>query len=557
MCRAVKKTGSILSKISPAISEIVLFVVCLVVMSLSAIGCSNKFWDPTQVGRYNPRPASSVILDSLGFEEEMESAWEGAEEPRPVDVIWQQSDNVFSAGDIVRISIFELLQESALFERDFSVSETGKISIPEVGVVDVEGLSESQLEEDIRNILSPDQIRDPLVTVTLLTSQRRAFSILGLGVGAPSRYFIPRYEFRLADALATAGGIGEFNVSNIFVVRGMSDQEAKTSPAEVSDPKGPRDDLFVPKDQLLEMIKPQAKHGGNTTVVTSVEMEIEEGISGDLLSNGSGDDVFGELERASSKYRKPEGNGDNKNGETLSVAIGKLGGQLQKDQYETEGQVEWVFRDGRWVAVKTGETTPIQRPRMVDPDKIVEPLDEEIPAGFGWNQIGSGGVAKRVIKIPVERFQSGDPRYNIVIRPGDTIYVPVDIIGEFYIRGNMNRAGAVPLTGRPITLKQAIAAAGDFGPLAYPKRCEVVRRIGKNREEIVMVDLDKIFSGEHPDFFIKVNDLINVGTHPSARWRAVLRNSFRASYGFGFIYDRNFADRDFLTHRPFPDIGLF
>jgi hypothetical protein len=150
-------------------------------------------------------------------------------------------------------------------------------------------------------------------------------------------------------------------------------------------------------------------------------------------------------------------------------------------------------------------------------------------------------------------LSAGDPRYNIVIRPGDNIQIPFDIIGEFCIIGNVNAQGFVRITGRPMTLKMAIAAAGGLGPLAWPKRCEVVRRIGKTREETVMVDLDKIARGEQPDFFIKPNDLINVGTHPTSRWRAVLRNAFRATYGFGFIYDRNFADRDYFTRRPIPN----
>ena len=116
--------------------------------------------------------------------------------------------------------------------------------------------------------------------------------------------------------------------------------------------------------------------------------------------------------------------------------------------------------------------------------------------------------------------------------------------------GNVNRTGYINITGRPMTLKMAIAAAGGLGPLAWPKRCEVVRRIGRKKEEIVMVDLDKIASGEQPDFFIKPNDLINVGTHPTSRWRAILRNAFRATYGFGFVYDRNFADKDFGQYNP-------
>jgi hypothetical protein len=96
-----------------------------------------------------------------------------------------------------------------------------------------------------------------------------------------------------------------------------------------------------------------------------------------------------------------------------------------------------------------------------------------------------------------------------------------------------------------MTLKMAIAAAGGLGPLAWPKKCEVIRRIGESKEEIVMVDLEKIANGTQPDFFIKPNDIINVGTHGIARYLAVLRNAFRATYGFGFIYDRNFGNRPF------------
>jgi polysaccharide export outer membrane protein len=138
----------------------------------------------------------------------------------------------------------------------------------------------------------------------------------------------------------------------------------------------------------------------------------------------------------------------------------------------------------------------------------------------------------------------------VIIRPGDTIHVPVNVVGEFYIMGNVNRTGTINMTGRPMNLKMAIAAAGGLGPLAYPKKCEIVRRIGDKREEIVMVDLDKIASGEQPDFFIKPHDVINVGTHYSSRWRAVLRNSFRAAWGFGMVYDRNFADSEYGSGWP-------
>jgi hypothetical protein len=217
---------------------------------------------------------------------------------------------------------------------------------------------------------------------------------------------------------------------------------------------------------------------------------------------------------------------------------------------EQSGHIEWIFKNGKWVPVQVGAPTTPKPAEPVRPFIKIEPGEK--PAG-PYEMMGvKRETGTRLIRIPAERLLSGDSRYNIVIKPGDTIHVPVDIVGEFCIMGHVNRPGYFNMTGRPMTLKMAIAAAGGLGPLAWPKRVEVVRRISGGREVTAMLDLDKIASGEQPDIFIKPNDLINVGTHPTSRWRAILRNAFRATYGFGFVYDRNFADRDFGTHRPFP-----
>ena len=219
---------------------------------------------------------------------------------------------------------------------------------------------------------------------------------------------------------------------------------------------------------------------------------------------------------------------------------------------EQSGNIEWVFKDGKWVPVPVDKIPTQVPPKKYGFEKPGPGLAQprKIPEEFDWDQIGAGDMQNRVIKIPTDRLAGGDSRYNIVIRPGDTIHVPVDIIGEFWIMGNVNAQGPFPLTGRPMTLKQAIATAGGLNPIAFPQKVEVIRRLGKNsaglvQEEIVMVDLSKIAKGLQPDFFIKPYDLINVGTHGTSRWLAVLRNAFRATYGFGFVYDRNFVNDDF------------
>ncbi|MGB2808028.1 MAG: polysaccharide biosynthesis/export family protein [Sedimentisphaerales bacterium] len=524
-------------------------VLLLSVLSVCLVGCGNKFFDPTDIGRYRPVPAVNVILPSLGVAEEAPSAWAEAEEPKPIDTMVFETDYAFGSGDIVRISIFELLQEGAMFTNDYVVTETGKISsIPEVGVIEAGGFTETQLEEEIRQILEPSILKDPSVTVTLLNSQQRMYSILGTGVPGPGRYIIPRSGFKLADALAVAGGISQFNISYVYVSRSITGKEPIDEPVKpgIIEPKQPMK-LFEPEQQMLETIAPSAKMKKaprkQELLMAASEMITDKEFT-DVASAGD----FGTItnSRQGGEYAK----------EDILERATKLASRetISRSTNEDEtGRDEWIFRDGKWILVQTGRQKSTEPVIKNEPEKTVGQLEEKLPMGFEWDKVGAGGVQTRVIKIPTERLYAGDSRYNIVVRAGDTIYVPVDIIGEFCITGNVNGEGFINITGRPMTLKMAIAAAGGLGPLAWPKRCEVIRRIGRNKEEIVMVDLDKIASGEQPDFFIKPNDLIRVGTHPTARWRAVLRNAFRATYGFGFIYDRNFAERDFGTRRPIPD----
>ncbi|MCU0916411.1 MAG: polysaccharide biosynthesis/export family protein [Planctomycetes bacterium] len=614
----------------------------LTLCALGAVlaGCNNKVLDPAQIGRFRPTPAVNVILNSLGVAEENPVAWESGQEPRPGDIVAIKEDYALRPGDLVRISVFELFQEGVPVVNDYIVSETGKISIPDVGVLAAAGLTERQLEDEIKRVLSPNVLRNPSVTVTLLDSQQRTFSILGNAVARPSRYLIPRYDFRLADALATAGAQMQFNVSYVYVSRrGDGTAPADAAPAQplpeldllepgsqsragrtaaprpttttssppltggrppqvrrdIPEPKEPAQ-RFETEREMFELIAPRAQHTwpqsekvagllpgtvGDNSVTASVlpdGLRVLTPSMGDPWRIASAEIVPSPVEFGTATPAEPAAEPRAqervewvfRDGKWVQVVVtdGQSRSPTPPGFRSTSAQagpgegLEWVFRDGRWVQT-TKSTLAEQKPRVPavpettgeKQEMLVPPRPpraasrvpaDTVPLDDAWEQ----AIQTRLIRVPADKLLAGDPRYNIVIKPGDTIHVPVDIIGEFAIMGNVNRSGYIDITGRPMTLKMAIAAAGGLGPLAWPKNVEVTRRIGTAREEIVMVDLDKVASGEQPDFFIKPNDLINVGTHPTSRWRAVLRNAFRATYGFGFVYDRNFADIDYGTGFP-------
>jgi hypothetical protein len=196
----------------------------------------------------------------------------------------------------------------------------------------------------------------------------------------------------------------------------------------------------------------------------------------------------------------------------------------------------YAYIGGKWVLVPAGAAT---QPGLVKGPDFSEPGTPAMPL-----------TQQRVIRIPVEPLRAGVSKYNIVVRAGDIVNVVAPEVGEYYIMGQVNRPGVFSLTGRKITLKQAVAAAGNLGPLAIPRRCDLVRRIGPDQEAIVAVDLQKIFDGEKPDIYLKPNDLVNVGTDVVAPFLAVTRNAYRASYGWGFVYDRNFYITPTVVQNP-------
>ena len=588
----------------------VFYTLFLLVMATS--GCGNKFFDPAQVGRFNQTPVQSVILDTLGVAEEPSIAWQQGEEPRPADTIATKSDYTFLTGDIIDISVYELLSQGQLYEQYFTVSETGKISIPVVNEVDAAGLTETQLEGKIKKILAPNILINPIVNVKLVQSPKRTYSILGDGVRAPNRYSIPRYNFRLQDALALAGGASQVNVSYIYVTRQVMEnkQDSKTSKNDIRDYRTIRSpyNLGEPvSSNSTQRNTNSYNFPAGKIVVTSSEMVTDREANryanrlsrnysqyGNNLPRGFGSRNTYQLSDMQT------GAGDIQNRVSVDEALKRVSGQhvdmnetkpgtevpdqtgAQKPLEQTggtaeENHTEWIFQNGNWVPVvvespgtkpasgekpqptpseetewemRNGQWVPVQKgePEANIPQTTIQQETTKIEQQFPWIEQTS---ETRLIKIPIDKLIAGDPRYNIVIKPGDTIVVPLDVAGKIYVMGNVNRPGTMDLTGGQMTLKQIIAAAGNFGPLAWPKKCEITRRLGNNKEVTALVDLDKIFNGEQPDIYVKPQDIINVGTDLTSRWRAILRNAFRATYGFGFVYDRNFADRDFYTSRPF------
>ena len=151
-------------------------------------------------------------------------------------------------------------------------------------------------------------------------------------------------------------------------------------------------------------------------------------------------------------------------------------------------------------------------------------------------------IVERIIRVDYARLVQGDSMQNLVIRPGDRIYVEVPPQGFVYIDGEINRRGVytLPVQGE-LTLSRLVASAGGFSQIAIPERVDLTRRVGSNREATIRLDLAAIRNRTQPDVLIKPDDLVIIGTNWVAFPLAVVHSGFRVTYGFGFLLDRNFG----------------
>ncbi len=105
-------------------------------------------------------------------------------------------------GDVVRISVYG----SPDLGLETRIAETGKITYPLVGDVEIGGLEPASAEQRIASLLSSrGYVKQPQVNLLVITMQSQQISVLG-NVMRPGRY--PMEGRRsLLDVLALAGGI--------------------------------------------------------------------------------------------------------------------------------------------------------------------------------------------------------------------------------------------------------------------------------------------------------------------------------------------------------------
>lgn len=125
-----------------------------------------------------------------------------------------------SAGDKLNIQVY---QEEDL-SGDFEVKEDGAITYPLLGSVKISGLTKSEAENKITELLGRDYLVNPYVHATIKTYHQRNIIVMGC-VNKPGSYSFPENKTpTLLEAISMAGGFnGYAAVNSTKIIRMSSD----------------------------------------------------------------------------------------------------------------------------------------------------------------------------------------------------------------------------------------------------------------------------------------------------------------------------------------------
>ena len=552
-------------------------------------GCETKsYMDPSRTGYFETTPTSIPILSRIDVIEQAADSSIEYTQPTPEDLVPNQLEYRLAPGDVMKVSIPQLISST---ETDIStrvVDQAGKISLPIIGQVQAAGLTVQEIEKEIVTKLA-GVITNPKAFISVEEARAYQFRILG-SVEAPGLYALNKPDLRVLDALALARGAVP-STTRILVTRAKandaqyeSDYAGKTSaqkaePATGSKPT-PTTEAPVPQEQP----KP-----ANPATPSSADIDalINE-LPGAAAAPASAPATAPTAEPAPAPAAAPTAEPATEPAPATPPATqpGMLSSRARQsppvdiDQLEparasdtaaadiasqsTEEGDRFTFDNATqtWVKVKRADakspaagkatadaaTAPAAAPAPAA-DTATDATMPGLRTGDAARARGRAKVdekkafSSRVIEVDYNQLVRGAANLNVIIRPNDMLYCDTGEVGVVYIGGEIARPGVynLPTSGK-LTLSRLVDAAGGLGQIAIPQRVDLIRRIGGDKEAAIRVNLAAIRNRAEPDIFMKSDDHVIIGTNFWATPLAVIRNGFRMTYGFGFLIDRNWGN---------------
>lgn len=481
---------------------------------------------------------------------------------RPEDLVATRSDYRIGANDLVQLTITDLVGPGVETMRVARVSERGMIDVPLLGAMTAEGLTDSELARQIgQGYRDKSIIMNANVSVLVMEARNRMFSIYG-AVRNPGQYQIVDSNFRLFHALSLARGTT--TNTDIRVTRPSNDP-ANPRTIEISGAAvasgDPKVNIVILPNDLIFVAQPRRIESSQMTPAENAELQkalnqavasAEETWSQLKLREQAGEAMT--LSFVQLLFDTAKRVADAKVSAAIdpNIRVAAIEEYLQRCTVLTTTLQNRLGQDVTQVQISQAKSTMeiaraelIRRKaeaRQASEPQVIRVLANETQVFVDGKSTDWAGIRKKVLEIPeadrsravievaaatkgmsVSRFFTVEREAKLLageVGLGGVQNAGVDPsaterpIGEYYLGGRVPRGGVYSLSGREITLRAAIIAAG--GPEAGAEFVDVQRKVdGRSQLLLQNASLDEIFAGKVPDIVLQPDDQIMVGVPPA------------------------------------------
>ena len=182
-------------------------------------------------------------------------------------------------GDLLELKVFQVEELSQVVR----VSEDGSITLPLLGRVVVEGLTQDGVVQKLTGLLQAKYVKNPQVTIFIKEYKNQQVAVIGAVVNAGSYELVGRKN--LLQIVSMAGGFSETAGNEVFILREGPDGKTSTLSIDLKDlivngnqtlnvPVEPNDVINVPVDREIRVFVM-----GRVTRPGAVKAKLSEGIT--------------------------------------------------------------------------------------------------------------------------------------------------------------------------------------------------------------------------------------------------------------------------------------
>jgi len=182
-------------------------------------------------------------------------------------------------GDLLEIKVFEVKE----LDQTVRVSEDGSITLPLLGRVMVEGLTQESVVQKLTGLLSAKYVKNPQVTIFIKEYKNQQVAVIGAVVKAGNYELVGRKN--LLQIISMAGGFSETAGNDVFILREGVDGATSTINIDLRDllgnanqtlnvPIEPNDIINVPVDREIRVFVM-----GRVTKPGAITAKLSEGVT--------------------------------------------------------------------------------------------------------------------------------------------------------------------------------------------------------------------------------------------------------------------------------------